>query len=243
LNEEGALLVDAQGHTGDRTAARLHAHASPGEVIAFAKVPKDLVEAVAHRIGVALLQGEEQARQQLAAVDRLARGRLEGNGRAPQRDGQLAVLRVHVEADADDDPVDRVLLAGHLEQALDIANFGGFEDRAFDASERGKFRGFGIATYVEACAFPGKEGATVILNDNGSATLLIGSLFVLTRARNEAWHSDVALFEAEVAAAPGNPEALLDLEMSYASAGRSDDSLALCARHRTIRRSGWSASS
>ncbi|HMN87582.1 MAG TPA: molybdopterin-dependent oxidoreductase, partial [Bauldia sp.] len=37
------------------------------------------------------------------------------------------------------------------------------------------FRGIGLATYVEACAFPGKEGATVILNDNGSATLLIGT--------------------------------------------------------------------
>ncbi|MFN8642148.1 MAG: tetratricopeptide repeat protein [Candidatus Binatia bacterium] len=63
------------------------------------------------------------------------------------------------------------------------------------------------------------------------ATLAIGILLLLSRARNEAWHSDVALFEAEVAAAPGNPEAVLDLEMSYASAGRLADSLALCARH------------
>ena len=32
-----------------------------------------------------------------------------------------------------------------------------------------------MATYVEACAFPGSEGATVILNENGTATLLIGT--------------------------------------------------------------------
>ncbi|MCR4282374.1 MAG: molybdopterin-dependent oxidoreductase, partial [Bauldia sp.] len=39
----------------------------------------------------------------------------------------------------------------------------------------GKVRGFGIATSVEACAFPGSEGATVTLNDDGTATLLIGT--------------------------------------------------------------------
>ena len=64
---------------------------------------------------------------------------------------------------------------GHLDQALSISNFAGFEDRAFDARERGRLRGFGIATYVEACAFPGKEGATVSLNQDGTATLLIGT--------------------------------------------------------------------
>ena len=64
---------------------------------------------------------------------------------------------------------------GHLERAIDVAGFGGFDARADAAKARGKFRGIGLATYVEACAFPGKEGATVILNDNGSATLLIGT--------------------------------------------------------------------
>jgi carbon-monoxide dehydrogenase large subunit len=36
-------------------------------------------------------------------------------------------------------------------------------------------RGIGFATYIEACAFPGHEPATVTLNDDGTATLLIGT--------------------------------------------------------------------
>ena len=39
----------------------------------------------------------------------------------------------------------------------------------------GKIRGFGIATYIEACAFPGREPATLRLNTDGSVTLLIGT--------------------------------------------------------------------
>jgi carbon-monoxide dehydrogenase large subunit len=64
---------------------------------------------------------------------------------------------------------------GHLTRALDVARYRDFPARADAAKKAGKIRGFGIATYVEACAFPGSEGATVTLNEDGTATLLIGT--------------------------------------------------------------------
>src|ERR1019366_3937842 len=65
--------------------------------------------------------------------------------------------------------------AGHLDRALRLARYDEFPARAAAAKAAGKIRGIGFATYVEACAFPGSEGATVTLNDDGSATLLIGT--------------------------------------------------------------------
>jgi aerobic carbon-monoxide dehydrogenase large subunit len=64
---------------------------------------------------------------------------------------------------------------GHLDKALTLAKYSDFPARAAAAKVAGKVRGIGFATYVEACAFPGKEGATVTLNDDGTATLLIGT--------------------------------------------------------------------
>jgi carbon-monoxide dehydrogenase large subunit len=64
---------------------------------------------------------------------------------------------------------------GHLTRALEAADWNGFEDRAAAAKARGKVRGFGIGSYVEACAFPGKEEATIRLNDDGSVTVFIGT--------------------------------------------------------------------
>ena len=64
---------------------------------------------------------------------------------------------------------------GHMERALKLADWEGFPARAAAAAEAGKLRGIGLATYIEACAFPGKEGATVRLNPDGTATLFIGT--------------------------------------------------------------------
>ena len=64
---------------------------------------------------------------------------------------------------------------GHLTRALDIADWKGFDARAAEAKARGKVRGFGIGSYVEACAFPGKEEATIRLDDDGSVTVFIGT--------------------------------------------------------------------
>jgi carbon-monoxide dehydrogenase large subunit len=65
--------------------------------------------------------------------------------------------------------------SGHLTRGLEVARYAEFPARAEAAKRNGLIRGFGFATYVEACAFPGSEGATVTLNDDGSATLLIGT--------------------------------------------------------------------
>jgi carbon-monoxide dehydrogenase large subunit len=65
--------------------------------------------------------------------------------------------------------------SAHLDRALDVADWKGFDARAAEAKAKGKVRGFGIGTYVEACAFPGKEEATVRLNDDGSVTIFIGT--------------------------------------------------------------------
>jgi carbon-monoxide dehydrogenase large subunit len=65
--------------------------------------------------------------------------------------------------------------AGHLDRALQLANHTGFKNREAESKRAGKVRGFGIATYVEACAFPGSEPATVTLNTDGTVTLLIGT--------------------------------------------------------------------
>ena len=64
---------------------------------------------------------------------------------------------------------------GHLTRALELADWEGFDGRYDTAKAGGKVRGFGIATYVEACAFPGKEEATVRLNADGSVTVFIGT--------------------------------------------------------------------
>ncbi|WP_417670810.1 xanthine dehydrogenase family protein molybdopterin-binding subunit [Roseibium sp.] len=65
--------------------------------------------------------------------------------------------------------------AGHMDKAMEEADWAGFEARQKASAANGKFRGIGMCSYIEACAFPGGEEATVELNDNGTVTLLIGT--------------------------------------------------------------------
>lgn len=65
--------------------------------------------------------------------------------------------------------------AGHMDKAMQQADWAGFEARAAEAKTRGKYRGIGMSTYIEACAFAGSEEANLMLNDNGTATLFIGT--------------------------------------------------------------------
>lgn len=65
--------------------------------------------------------------------------------------------------------------AAHMDKALAEADWDGFEARAVASAEQGKYRGIGMATYIEACAFAGSEEATVELGGDGSLTLLIGT--------------------------------------------------------------------
>jgi carbon-monoxide dehydrogenase large subunit len=59
--------------------------------------------------------------------------------------------------------------------AMQRAEWNQFSRRLDEAKERGKIRGIGMATYIEACAFAGSEPAHVELNGDGTVTLKIGT--------------------------------------------------------------------
>ncbi len=63
---------------------------------------------------------------------------------------------------------------GHMRRALEAADQAGFAARRAGSEARGMIRGFGIASYIEACAF-GSEDSTVRLEEDGSFTVLIGT--------------------------------------------------------------------
>jgi carbon-monoxide dehydrogenase large subunit len=65
--------------------------------------------------------------------------------------------------------------AGHMDKALEEADWAGFAARKAQSEAAGKYRGIGMCCYIEACAFPGGEEATIELNENGTVTLLIGT--------------------------------------------------------------------
>ena len=63
----------------------------------------------------------------------------------------------------------------NMDQALERAGWAGFDDRLAEAAARGKLRGIGMSTYIEACAFAGSEPAFIELNGDGTFTLKIGT--------------------------------------------------------------------
>ncbi|MEP9397220.1 xanthine dehydrogenase family protein molybdopterin-binding subunit [Mesorhizobium sp. KR2-14] len=64
---------------------------------------------------------------------------------------------------------------GHLRLAMERAGWHGFETRLAQSKAVGKIRGIGMATYVEASAFPGSEPAYLELQTDGTLTLAIGT--------------------------------------------------------------------
>lgn len=64
---------------------------------------------------------------------------------------------------------------GHMERAMERAEWNSFPARLDQSRAQGKIRGIGMATYIEACAFRGSEPAFVELNEDGSVTLKIGT--------------------------------------------------------------------
>ncbi|WP_068314664.1 xanthine dehydrogenase family protein molybdopterin-binding subunit [Polycladidibacter hongkongensis] len=65
--------------------------------------------------------------------------------------------------------------AGHMDKALAEVDYAGFAARAEESRRAGRYRGIGISSYVEACAFPGSEEAKVELGNDGRVTLYIGT--------------------------------------------------------------------
>ncbi|HEY0352805.1 MAG TPA: xanthine dehydrogenase family protein molybdopterin-binding subunit [Enterovirga sp.] len=64
---------------------------------------------------------------------------------------------------------------GHMRLAIARSDWAGFDARREEAARRGRLRGIGLATYIEACAFGSPEDAVVRLDADGGATVLIGT--------------------------------------------------------------------
>ncbi|SDF94461.1 xanthine dehydrogenase family protein molybdopterin-binding subunit [Bosea robiniae] len=64
---------------------------------------------------------------------------------------------------------------GHMRQAMDVADWKGFKARQKASAKAGKIRGIGLACYIEACGGGGPESSTVILEKDGTVTVLIGT--------------------------------------------------------------------
>jgi carbon-monoxide dehydrogenase large subunit len=64
---------------------------------------------------------------------------------------------------------------GHMRRAMELADWDGFKDRLKQSKRSGRIRGIGLASYIEACAGGGAEGAEVRIEKDGSATVLIGT--------------------------------------------------------------------
>ncbi len=65
--------------------------------------------------------------------------------------------------------------AGHMARAQAVADWDGFKKRAAASKKKGRIRGIGLATYIEACGTIGPEQATVKLGKDGNVTVLIGT--------------------------------------------------------------------
>ncbi len=65
--------------------------------------------------------------------------------------------------------------AVHLTRAQEVGNWASFDARLRDAHGRGRLRGIGFATYIEACGGDGPETANMRLDEDGGVTLLIGT--------------------------------------------------------------------
>lgn len=70
---------------------------------------------------------------------------------------------------------DRCEFDGHMRQAMERSGWASFAERLDEAKRRGRIRGIGMSTYIEACAFPGSEPAHLTLNRDGTITLAIGT--------------------------------------------------------------------
>ncbi len=80
----------------------------------------------------------------------------------------------------------------HLDKCMEVAEWNQFDDRAAQARASGKFRGIGMSTYIEACAFAGSEPAKLGLKSDGTISLLIG-----TQCNGQGHRTAYAQFAAE----------------------------------------------
>ncbi len=76
-------------------------------------------------------------------------------------------------------PTDRTYDVGDFEGAMRAcfakADYAGFAARAAEAKARGKWRGFGVASYIECTAWGEGEKGSVTLDKSGDFTVLVGT--------------------------------------------------------------------
>ncbi|HET9174786.1 MAG TPA: molybdopterin cofactor-binding domain-containing protein, partial [Pseudolabrys sp.] len=65
---------------------------------------------------------------------------------------------------------------GVLKQALEAADYSGFNRRRRESKKRGLLRGLGIACYLEVTAAPGKELGAIHFEADGTVTIVTGTL-------------------------------------------------------------------
>ncbi len=63
----------------------------------------------------------------------------------------------------------------NMDDALELAEWDGFEDRRREARGRNRLRGIGLSTYIEACAGNFAEAARVQVGGDGRVTVLVGT--------------------------------------------------------------------
>ena len=63
-----------------------------------------------------------------------------------------------------------------LDKAVAVADWHGFEKRKAESAKRGKLRGRGIGQYLEVTGPPSKEYGGIRFEDDGSITMLSGTL-------------------------------------------------------------------
>jgi carbon-monoxide dehydrogenase large subunit len=63
----------------------------------------------------------------------------------------------------------------NMEDALVMADWDGFPARRSESRARGRLRGIGLSTYIEACSGGGPEQATIQVDGEGRVTVLIGT--------------------------------------------------------------------
>ncbi len=64
---------------------------------------------------------------------------------------------------------------GHMRRAMEVAGWKDFKTRHKASAKAGRIRGIGMASYIEACGGGGPESSTVILEKDGTVTVLIGT--------------------------------------------------------------------
>jgi len=65
--------------------------------------------------------------------------------------------------------------ARNMEDALARGDWDGFEARKAESAKRGKLRGIGLASYIEACGGGADENATITFDESGHVTVHVGS--------------------------------------------------------------------